>query len=116
VKDIYGGLKGYNILLYLGGYGGIHRLLDKKGGCNYIRSMTITQTVEITDDRRITVPREVPTGATIITFTPAPSAAKQMRGERDKEIYARYADELNKEAMDVLSYQNYFLDAEDSQT
>jgi hypothetical protein len=96
--------------------------------------MTITQTVDIpsipqsgTQDRHITIPREVPAGATIITFTPAPkettvpsdavsSATKQTKGERDKEIYTRYAEELNKEAMDVLSYQNYFLDAEDSKT
>ena len=33
--------------------------------------MTITQTIDIPADRRITVPREVPTGATIIAFTPA---------------------------------------------
>ena len=35
--------------------------------------MTITQTVEIPADRRITleVPREVPTGRAIIAFTPA---------------------------------------------
>ena len=32
--------------------------------------MTITQTVEILADRRITVPREVPTGKTIVAFTP----------------------------------------------
>ena len=32
--------------------------------------MTITQTVEIPADRRITVPREVPTGKTVIAFTP----------------------------------------------
>jgi len=38
--------------------------------------MTITQTIDIPADRRITVPREVPTGRTIINFTPA-SAAKQ---------------------------------------
>jgi hypothetical protein len=89
--------------------------IDRNNKYYYIKNMTITQTVEITEDRRITIPREVPTGATIITFTPAPTA-KQTRGERDKEIYARYAEELNKEALDVLSYQNYFLDAEDSQT
>jgi len=36
--------------------------------------MSITQTVEIPDSRRlvIDVPREVPTGRTIIAFTPAP--------------------------------------------
>jgi len=35
--------------------------------------MTITQTIEIPADRRITleVPREVPVGRTIIAFTPA---------------------------------------------
>ena len=35
--------------------------------------MTITQTVEIPADRRITleVPREVPTGPVILSFTPA---------------------------------------------
>jgi len=33
--------------------------------------MTITQTIDIPADRRITVPCEVPTGATIIAFTPA---------------------------------------------
>ena len=36
--------------------------------------MTITQTVEIPESRRLTieVPREVPAGRTILTFTPAP--------------------------------------------
>jgi len=33
--------------------------------------MTITQTIEIPADRRITVPREVPIGTVILTFTPA---------------------------------------------
>ena len=33
--------------------------------------MTITQTIDIPADRRITVPSEVPTGRTIIAFTPA---------------------------------------------
>jgi len=33
--------------------------------------MTITKTVEIPADRRITVPSEVPTGPVILTFTPA---------------------------------------------
>jgi len=39
--------------------------------------MTITQTIDIPADRRITldVPREVPTGPVVLTFTPA-SAAK----------------------------------------
>ena len=35
--------------------------------------MTITKTIEIPADRRVTleVPREVPTGPVILTFTPA---------------------------------------------
>ena len=39
--------------------------------------MAITQTVEIPANRRLTieVPREVPTGKTILTFTPAPETA-----------------------------------------
>jgi len=39
--------------------------------------MTITQTVEIPANRKLTieVPREVPTGKTILTFTPAPETA-----------------------------------------
>jgi hypothetical protein len=32
--------------------------------------MTVTQTVDIPADRRITVPAEVPTGRVILTFTP----------------------------------------------
>jgi len=37
--------------------------------------MAITQTVEVLADRRITleVPREVPTGQVILTFTSAPA-------------------------------------------
>ena len=32
--------------------------------------MTITQTVDIPANRRITVPAEVPTGPVVLTFTP----------------------------------------------
>ena len=41
--------------------------------------MTVTQTVEIPLDRRITleVPREIPTGEVILTFTPNPAVQKQ---------------------------------------
>jgi len=44
--------------------------------------MTITQTVEIPADRRLTidVPHEVPTGPVILSFTPAAKAAS---GEAD---------------------------------
>ena len=48
----------------------------------YIYYMTITQTVDIPADRRITleVPREMPTGATIIAFTPARSSVQPSSG------------------------------------
>ena len=70
--------------------------------------MTITQTIDIPADRRITleVPREVPTGRTIINFTPVKAEVKpRMTEEEEKAIFEKYADELNAEAMDVLSYQ-----------
>jgi hypothetical protein len=39
----------------------------------YIYPMSVTQTVEIPSDRRLTidVPREVPVGRAVLTFTPA---------------------------------------------
>ena len=68
--------------------------------------MTITQTVEIPANHRlvIDVPREVPTGATVLTFTPA--AAQAMSAEQELELINRNADRLNAEALDVLSYQD----------
>jgi ABC-type multidrug transport system fused ATPase/permease subunit len=78
----------------------------------YIKDMTITQTVDIpgipqsgAQDRRITIPREVPAGATIITFTPASIVKRKNTEAEEIELINRHADELNKEAMDVLSYQ-----------
>ena len=46
----------------------------------YIGCMTITQTVEIPADRRITieVPREVPAGTVILSFTPASALIEKM--------------------------------------
>ena len=60
--------------------------------------MTITQTVEIPADRRliIDVPREVPAGKTILTFTPAttvPKATNKKIGMTRKEL-----DEMLKNA------------------
>ena len=52
--------------------------------------MTITQTVEIPADRRITVPCEVPTGKTIIAFTPV----------AEKDII-EFVDASNEEVMAV---------------
>jgi len=47
--------------------------------------MTITQTIDIPADRRITleVPREVPTGRTTIAFTPASPAKTEPSKERE---------------------------------
>ena len=47
--------------------------------------MTITQTVDIPADRRITleVPREVPSGPVVLTFTPASSAKAEPLKERE---------------------------------
>jgi len=74
--------------------------------------MTITQTIEIPADRRITVPGEVPTGPVILTFTPA-SAVKQdisakkprMSEEEEIEWINKNIEWLKNEAMINLSYQ-----------
>ena len=77
--------------------------------------MSITQTVEITASCRITVdvPQEVPLGRAILTFTPASADREhiQQSEARDIEIINQNAEELNREAMDVLSYQDLYLDA-----
>jgi len=78
--------------------------------------MAITQTVEIPADRRITleVPREVPTGPVILTFTPAKTEIKpRMTEEEERKLFELHADELNAEAMDVLSYQVSLWDDEE---
>ena len=73
--------------------------------------MTVTQTIDIppgnTRSRRITleVPPQVPAGRTIIVFTPAPAIKKKMTEAEEIEYINRNAESLNKEAMDVLSYQ-----------
>jgi len=53
---------------------------------HYTYPMAITQTVEIPPDRWITleVPREVPTGSVVLTFTPA-GAAKKAAMTEDEE-------------------------------
>jgi len=72
--------------------------------------MTVTQIVDIPVNRRLTidVPREVPTGRVILTFTKASAAAETLeRSEaRDIELINRNAERLNREAMDVLSFQS----------
>jgi hypothetical protein len=71
--------------------------------------MSVTQTVEIPVNHRLTidVPPEVPAGQAKIYFFPV-SADKEpiQRSEaRDIELFRLHADELNAEAEDVLSYQ-----------
>jgi hypothetical protein len=73
--------------------------------------MTITQTVEIPASRRITldIPPEFPQGKAILTFAsvPAPAAVPAAEAEaRDIELINRNAERLNREALDVLSFQN----------
>jgi hypothetical protein len=76
--------------------------------------MTVTQTVDIPESHRlvIDVPREVPAGRSIISFNTVPAGKTPVKSsdERDIEIINRNAERLNREAMDVLSYQNMFLD------
>jgi hypothetical protein len=69
--------------------------------------MSVTQTVDIPADRRITleVPREVPVGRTVLTFTPALAVKEKIPEEREIELFRIHADELNAEAEDVLLYQ-----------
>jgi hypothetical protein len=73
--------------------------------------MTITQIVEIPADRKLTidVPSEVPTGVVILAFTPAQPSAKSVEKseERDIELFKLHAERLNREAVDVLSYQSF---------
>ncbi len=74
--------------------------------------MSITQTVEVPASHRLTidVPREIPAGRTIIAFTPVSAGKERMSEEREMELINRNAERLNREAMDVLSYQNLYLD------
>ena len=63
---------------------GLPLFLDVCFGSCYIPYMSITQTVEIPANRRlvIDVPREVPTGSVILTFTPRETPAKEQTQER----------------------------------
>ena len=89
--------------------------------------MTIEQTIEVPASRRITldVPPQIPVGRTIIAFTPAPEIAPSKplsvrkvtltaeEKARDKELYSFHAEELNREAEDVLLYQVDIFEKED---
>ena len=70
--------------------------------------MTITQTVEIPTDRRLTieVPREISTSKVVLTFAPVRTVEKpRMTEEEERKLFELHAEELNREALDVLSYQ-----------
>ena len=66
--------------------------------------MTITQTVDIPADRRLTieVPREVPTGPTVIAFTPAPK--KKLTAEEEREYINANAERFKRQSEDTLEF------------
>ena len=72
--------------------------------------MSYTQTVDIPANRKLTinVPHDVPIGQVILTFTPAKPSTKTLEKseERDIELFKLHAERLNREALDVLSYQS----------
>jgi hypothetical protein len=70
--------------------------------------MSVTQTIEIPTDHRLTidVPREIPAGRAILTFTPASAIREEMSQEQELEFINQNAERLNREALDVLSFQN----------
>ena len=67
--------------------------------------MSVTQTVEIPVNRRlvIDVPHEIPTGRTLITYTPVP--------EQDRKPISRYFGILSPDAYgDGVAYQRKLRD------
>ena len=78
--------------------------------------MTVTQTIDIPADRRrvtLEIPPQIPAGRTIIAFTPVPekkintvSEISTKYNTQDVELINQNAEQLNREALDVLSYQS----------
>jgi hypothetical protein len=68
--------------------------------------MSVTQTVEIPASHRLTidVPREVPAGSVVLTFTPAPQ--RKLTAEEEIEYINRNAEWLNQQAEDTLEFQD----------
>jgi len=66
--------------------------------------MTITKTVDIPADHRLTieVPQEIPVGQAILTFTPAPK--RKLTEAEEIEYINRNAEWLNKQAEDTLEF------------
>jgi hypothetical protein len=70
--------------------------------------MSVTQTVEIPASRRLTIDvlHEIPAGRTILTFTLASAVREKMSEAQEMELIKANAERLNREALDVLSFQN----------
>jgi len=70
--------------------------------------MSVMQTVEIPVSHRLTidVPPEVPAGQADIYFFPASAVREKMSETQEIELINRNAERLNREALDVLSFQN----------
>ena len=66
--------------------------------------MTITQTVDIPASHRLTidVPREVPEGPTVLTFTPP--AKRKLTAEEEVEFIKQNAEWLNKQTEDMIEF------------
>jgi len=67
--------------------------------------MSITQTVEVTDNRRqFTVPREIPSGPVIITFTSASTEPKKVPVFGCSKGQYRMADDFDAPLEDFKDY------------
>ena len=77
--------------------------------------MSVTQTVEIPVNHRLTidVPPEVPAGQARIYFFPVSAGKEKMSEEREMDLFRLHADELNAEAEDVLLYQILIFEEDD---
>ena len=65
--------------------------------------MTLTQTVEITANRRtVEVPREIPSGPTIIAFTPAPK--RKLTAEEEREFINANAERFRQQSEDTFEF------------
>ena len=66
--------------------------------------MTMTQTVDIPENRRLTieVPSEVPTGPTVIAFTPAPK--RKLTAEEEREYINANAERFRQQSEDMLEF------------
>jgi len=86
-----------------------------------LQNMTLTQTVEITADRRITfeVPREVPIGwqDVIIQFPvkaeSSTPAKRKLTAEEEAEHIERNFERINAEAMDVFEDQKWIFESDE---